>query len=273
MTSREANHEKTNGFGDVLGVVVVEDETPARRTITSVLAMDPELDLLAETWGVAAPEVIRRKQPDLILLDIQMPGLNGFDILDAIGPDLPVTIMVTAHDSYAVRAFEVRAIDYVLKPFTDERLQEALSRAKDIVRQGRRAQAARRILGLLETRSDTEALALPVRSSRGRVVIVDGARKVVFDPADIRWIEAEGPYARIHRSGRSILVRTSLTELTRRLDPEGFFRIHRSAVVNMSWVAEVKPLTHGDHLVVLTDGTELKLSRSRREAFDRHLLD
>ncbi len=256
----------------MIGVVVVEDEGLARRTMVDLLHEDPELEVLAETWGSDAPDVIRRTRPDLILLDVQMPGMDGFEVLATLGLDLPVTILVTAYDSYAVRAFEVRAIDYVLKPFTDERLRESVERAKEVVRRGLRDDEARKILKLVKSRTGRGLPPLPVQTSRDRVIIMDGARKLILDPHAISWIEAEGPYARLHRRSDSLLVRASLTSLTEQLGPLGFFRIHRSAVVNMGWVEEVRPLTHGDHLVVLTEGTELKLSRSRRDAFEERLL-
>lgn len=257
--------------------LIVDDEAPARATLRRLLADDPEIEVVGESWGGEAPEMIRDTAPDLVLLDVQMPGLDGFEVLESLPPDaIPFTVFVTAYSEYAVHAFDVRAIDYVLKPFKDERLLEALERAKAAIRAGHAGTQRDQISAILRQQvgAPDEADAVDVDDAEGadpaddRLALRDGSRMHFIERDDIDWIEAVGSYVRIHAGDRSPLIRTTLTGLEERLRDHGFFRIHRSAVVNLDRVAEARHESHGDYVLILDDGTRLRLSRTRREAFD-----
>lgn len=225
-----------------------------------LLGGDPEIEIVEEcSDGRQAVESIKRNQPDLVYLDVQMPGMDGFAVLQAIALGcMPVVIFVTAYDRYAVKAFEVHALDYLLKSFDRERFHAALRRAKDQIRQSREGLLSERLTGLLE---DLEA-----REKRLTRLIVRSAGRVFFVRVDeIDWLEAADNYVRIHVSRESHLIRETLQSLEARLDPARFLRIHRSTVVNLDRIKEMQPLFHGDYLVRLRDGTELTLTRSYKE--------
>lgn len=258
--------------------LIIDDEAPARATLRRLLAGDPEIKVVGETWGSEAPEMIRESSPDLVLLDVQMPGLDGFEVLESLPPDaIPFTVFVTAYSEYAVNAFDVRAIDYVLKPFKDARLLEALGRAKTTIRAGHAGTQRDQISAILRQQvgSPEDAGAVDVAEEEGadtpddRLALRDGSRMHFIDRDDIDWIEAVGSYVRVHARHRSPLIRATLTGFEARLRDHGFFRIHRSAVVNLDHVAEARHESHGDYVLILDDGTRLRLSRTRREAFDR----
>ena len=224
--------------------VVVDDEPLARQSLRMLIAKDPDFNVTGECSGVDAPSVIRKTHPDVVFLDIQMPELDGFGVIEAIGIDAaPLIVFVTAYDAYALKAFDVHAVDYLLKPFDDARLAQTLQRVKTQVRGGSSSKYAKRFL---------------VRV-REKVVVVR--------TEDIDWIEAADYYASIHAGGHTYLLRETMAELERRLDPERFFRVHRSAIVNLDRVREVHPLFRGDCTLVLSGGQHVKLSRSRREEF------
>ena len=283
------------GTSEPIRTLIVDDEAPARATLRRLLADDPEIEVVGETWGGEAPETIRATSPDLVLLDVQMPGLDGFEVLESLPADaIPFTVFVTAYSEYAVNAFDVRAIDYVLKPFKDERLRAALERAKRAIESGDATGQRRQISKLVRQRPlepdageaaeiggdaesgsggdvgsgpDGEATGMDAPPD-GRLVLRDGSRLHFIDPDDIDWIEAVGSYVRIHAKDRSPLIRATLTSLDERLRDHGFFRVHRSAVVNLDRVSEARHESHGDYLLLLHDGTRLRLSRTRREAFE-----
>ncbi|MFP5245970.1 MAG: LytR/AlgR family response regulator transcription factor, partial [Thermoanaerobaculia bacterium] len=193
--------------------------------------------------------------------DVQMPELDGFDVLEAIGTNPPLTVFVTAYDAYALRAFDVHAVDYLLKPFDDARFERTLRRAKERVRE-RGGDATARILELLEERQRAQQYA--------RRFLVRVREKVIVIKADeIDWIEGAGYYVSLHTGAKAHLLRETMAELETRLDPERFFRVHRSAIVNLDRVRDVHPLFRGDCQLVLADGTELRLSRSRRAEFEQ----
>jgi two-component system LytT family response regulator len=253
-------------------VMIVEDEAPARATMRELLRNDGDVVVVGETWGARAVEEIGTLRPDLIFLDVRMPRVDGFEVLRRLDPEtLPAVVFVTAHEEHAVEAFEVRALDYVLKPFTDRRFLEALARAKARLR-GRDDGALRaEILALVER-------ALAAREPRAadlgrpdRMVLEDGAATLVLPTDRVSWIEASGPYVIVHAEGREYLVRSSLGALEERLAGRGFARVHRSAVVGLEHVREVRPTSHGDAVIVLRDGTRVKLSRARRESFEEVL--
>ena len=229
-------------------VVIVDDEPLARQVVRMLVESDRELTIAAECSGIDAAEVISRERPDILFLDIQMPEVDGFEVIERVGADtVPAIVFVTAHDDYALRAFEVHALDYLLKPFDDRRFYTALSRAKERVRAKTPTTFVRRFL--VRTRE-----------------------KVLFLKSDdLEWIEAADYYVSLHTGGRSYLLRQTMAEIERQLDPAKFVRVHRSAIVNLERVREMHPLFRGDSVLVLADGTQLRLSRARREEFERRL--
>jgi two-component system LytT family response regulator len=253
--------------------LVAEDEIPARRLMRELLDEDPEIEVVGEAWGPAALDAIRETRPDLLLLDVRMPGMDGFELLRSLeSEETPFVVFVTAYDEYAVDAFDVRAIDYLLKPFSDERFRAALALAKDRMRAGERGSAAAELGRNRRDEGAEGGEAALTEGARDRLVLREGSRLLAIPHAEIRWIEASGLYVQIHAAaGRPHLVRCSMNSLSRMLRPRGFHRIHRSAIVNLELVREVQPLSHGDAVVLLADGTRLKLSRSRREEVERIL--
>jgi two-component system LytT family response regulator len=197
-------------------------------------------------------------RPDVLFLDVRMPGLDGLQVLREIGADaVPAVVFVTAYDRYAAQAFERHAIEYLLKPFTDERFAGVLGHVRRRLRERALATLGERLPDLL---------AAPPRAERRQLVVKDGSRTHVLAEADIAWIEAEDYYIAIHAHGRRILARESLKTIEDRLDPAVFARIHRSAIVNMRWIKAIEPVSSGDQRLVLTDGTVLRVSRTHRAA-------
>jgi two-component system, LytTR family, response regulator len=237
-----------------LRALIVDDEPYARERVRRLLAEDGEVEVVGECAdGVEAVRAIRTVRPDLLFLDVQMPGCDGFGVLDALGADAPVVIFLTAYDRYAVRAFDACAIDYLLKPFDEERFAKALGRAKA-------ALAAREP----ERESRAAEPFDPSGSRLERFVVRSGGRILFLKVGQVDWIEASGNYVRLHAAGVSYLVRESLANLEARLDPALFVRIHRSTLVNFERVRALEPLFHGSYEVVLEDGTRLTLSRRFR---------
>jgi two-component system, LytTR family, response regulator len=244
-------------------VVIVDDEPLARDVVRHLLACDPDVVLAGESGGPDAVDVIRRAQPDILFLDIQMPEVDGFEVLARLAPaPLPVVVFVTAFDRYAVRAFDVRAIDYLLKPFDDERFARALARAKELARSSGSNDLAGQIGELLAERGRHARYAQ-------RFMVRARDRTLVVAVEDLDWIEAADYYVSLHAAGKTHLMRQTMAELEEKLDPARFFRVHRSAIVNVERVREVHPLFRGDCMLVLSDGTRLKLSRTRRAEFER----
>lgn len=255
--------------------LIVDDEKPARRRLLDLLAKHPDVVVVGEcASGVDAVRMVREEKPDLLFLDIQMPTLNGFEVINEIGVSrVPVTIFVTAFDTYAVRAFEVNALDYLLKPYSDERFGACLTKALDFIRTQKREEMSSRLVSLLEqTRQDQFGRA---PANGGRYVdrlLVKTAGRVIFLPAEeLTWIEAAGVYVQLHTGAKKYLHRCSLLELEKQLDPDRFVRIHRSTIVNTSSVKELYLQSHGDYTMILKDGTQLKLSRSYRSKFQDRL--
>jgi two-component system, LytTR family, response regulator len=255
--------------------LIVDDELNARRGLRTLLARDPELEVVGECCdGRAAVAEIERLAPDLVLLDVQMPHKNGFEVLEAIDLERPpILIFITAWDGYALKAFEVSALDYLLKPFTDERFYQALERAKGQHRERRTAELSRGLLALLEhQRREGQSEAEP-NAPQGegplRRFFIKADGEINFVPAEeVDWLEAVGYYTKIHAGKRSHLLRGNLGRIEARLDPKEFARIHRSAVVNLNRVLRLKDWFNGECLVVLRDGTELKVSRRHRRRLE-----
>ena len=261
-------------------VMVVDDEPAARATLRLLLAREPDCELVAECAdGDSAVAALQRERPDLLLLDVQMPERDGFAVLAALAPEqVPPVVFVTAYDAHALRAFEVHALDYLLKPFSDARFAQALGRARERLRTEGLAAVAQRVRALVAGEQPAASPRRPApddgdpgSSPPGRLLVREAGRTRVLRLGDVDWIEAADYYARVHLRGRSHLVRRSLADLERELDPRRFARVHRSAIVNLERVAEIRPLFKGDAVVVLEGGRELRVSRSYRSAFEAAL--
>ncbi|HJV48987.1 MAG TPA: LytTR family DNA-binding domain-containing protein [Geothrix sp.] len=242
-----------------LRAVVVDDEPLARQRIRDLLRRASDISVVQECAnGLEAVKAIEDHSPDLVFLDVQMPELDGFGVVEAVGADrMPPTLFITAYDQHALRAFEVHALDYLLKPFSPERFHLALERA----RRWCAPQAAQK-------GPDLEALLAGLRKERpwvDRLLVKQGDRHVLVRTNTLQWVEAEDNYVRLHVEGTSYLLRQTMTALLGRLDPAQFRRIHRSAIVNLDCIRELQPWTGGDHLVIMRDGTKLTLSRTYRE--------
>ncbi|MCI0489404.1 MAG: LytTR family DNA-binding domain-containing protein [Blastocatellia bacterium] len=256
--------------------LIVDDEPLARRTLRHLLKNDPEITVIAECRnGLEAVRAIRDHNPDLLFLDVQMPEMDGFEVLNEVGADLiPVTIFITAYDRYALKAFEVSAVDYLLKPFEDARFERALLRAKEYVLQRKDGRLNQRLAALLDhytSRSQPPSGPVDKPKYLQRIAIKSGGRIYFLKVEEIDHIEAADQYVLFHVGAKSHLTRESLTSLEARLDPDRFFRSHRSTIVNLERVKELQPNAHGDSVIVLHDGTRLKLSRNRREEFQEAL--
>jgi len=251
-------------------VIVVDDEPPARRNLRALLKGVQDIELVKECGnGRDAVSVIRALQPDLVFLDVQMPELDGFEVLENLaGHPLPVIIFVTAYDQYALRAFEVSALDYLLKPFDDARFHRALAQARRQIEQQDASELGRKLMTLLGTR-EVKADA-PTRYLT-RLMVKTTGRVIFIRAEDIDWIEAYDNYLRLHVGGKAHLLRQTMNDLEAALNPEQFARIHRSTIVNLDRVKELRPHFNGEHLVILQDGKELKLSRGRKEWLERRL--
>jgi len=244
----------------LIRTLVVDDEPLARGVIREMLEDDPEVEIIGECInGREAIAAIQELSPDLLFLDVQMPELGGFAVLEALKTErMPFVIFVTAYDQYAVRAFEVHALDYLLKPFDRERFEAAWQRAKNQIKRERETEREQRILALLE-----ELKAGPKYLER--LVVKTGGRVFFEDTDDIYWIEAEGNYVRVHNEQKSYLLRETISGLEAQLDPKKFLRIHRSAIVKIDRIQELQPWFHGEYRVILHNGTQLTLSRNYRE--------
>jgi two-component system, LytTR family, response regulator len=237
--------------------VIVDDEELARQVLREFIGAHPEIELIAECAnGFEAVKIVTEQKPDLMFLDIQMPKLDGFEVLELIGNNTAV-VFVTAYDSYAIKAFEVHAVDYLLKPFDAERLRAAVARARARLDQERSGlgQDLANLVELLRTRSSyLERIAL---KSAGRISFVR--------VEELDCIEAEGNYVRLCLAGEEHLLRSTLSALEGRLDPNRFVRVHRSAIVNVERVQELRSSQHGEHAITLRSGRRLTLSRGYRD--------
>jgi two-component system, LytTR family, response regulator len=242
-----------------LRTLIVDDEPLAREGIRMLLATDPEVVAVDECAdGKAAVDVIIERKPDLVFLDIQMPEMCGFEVLRAVGGErMPNTIFVTAYDKYALRAFEVHALDYLLKPYSNERFFRALERAKTQIKLRNQTDVSNQVSALLDH--------LKRGGDRVERLVVKAAGRISFlNVEEIDWIEAADTYVRVHVGRESHLVRGTMTALEATLNPKKFLRIHRSTIVNLQQVKELQPLFHGEYLVTLRNGTQLTSGRSYR---------
>jgi two-component system LytT family response regulator len=243
-----------------LRVLVADDEPLARKLIRRFLKQEPDVELLAEcSDGKEAVAMIRNTKPDLLFLDVQMPELDGFAVLDTLGPaEMPQVIFTTAYESYAIRAFELHALDYLLKPFDQVRFKAALQHARERFRNRRLDDEGVQIGSLLETiKAQQQHL--------DRLIIKADGRITFLNTHDIEWIEADDKYVYLHTAKGKKMVRQTLSSMEAQLDPNRFRRIHRSAVVNIERIKEMQPLFNGEHSVLMDDGTKLTLSRTYKD--------
>jgi len=252
-------------------VLIVDDEELARRGIRARLERCKNVSVVGECAnGREAIECIRKNSPDLVFLDVQMPGKNGFDVIEAIGAKrFPQVVFVTAHDRFAIRAFEVNALDYLLKPIDDERFNVAIERARKSLAREKDSDLARRltaVIGVVRPDPQTESARL-----NDRIVVRSGGRVAFVKIAEIDWIEAAGDYVTLHVGKKTWLLRETISAIDDKLAAKGFARIHRSTVVNLERISEVRTLDNGESLALLIDGTQLKLSRSYRASVQQLL--
>jgi two-component system LytT family response regulator len=269
---------------DRIRTLIVDDEPAARAGIRELLAGDAEVVVAGEcTNGREAVAAIHDAAPDLLFLDVQMPELDGFGVLREVGTDgVPSVVFVTAYDQYALRAFEVHALDYLLKPFSDDRFRESLERAKVQVRHGRLGQLSKKLAALLDSYGAAPvpatgaASAAPAaepqpRAYLERLVVKSGGKVTLLRVDEIEWIDADGDYARIHVGKAWHLLRETMKRLELQLDPARFVRIHRSTIVNLEKVKELQPFFRGEYVAVLHSGVTLKLSRGYRANLEARL--
>jgi len=253
--------------------LIVDDEPLARRNLRLLLESDPQIEILDECRnGREAVKAINTLSPDLIFLDIQMPEMDGFDVLEHVGPDqIQAIIFVTAFDQYALKAFDVHALDYLLKPFDDERFGHALRRAKTQIEAREINRLSKRLLALLDERETQRVSSTRRHDYLTRLMIKVTGRVVLLKVDEIDFIEADGNYAKLHVGKKAHLLREKMHDLEQRLDPARFVRIHRSVIVNLDRIKEMHPHFNGDYIVVLNDGRQLRLSRTRRENLEARL--
>jgi two-component system, LytTR family, response regulator len=247
-------------------VLLVDDEPLAREMLREMLQGDTEVEIVGESCnGREALDAIHTLEPDLIFLDVQMPEVGGFEVLTTLGKEkAPYVIFVTAYDQYAVRAFEVQALDYLLKPFDQERFNASWERAKAQLKRDRNGGMDERIITLLEElKAGNKFLE--------RLVIKTAGRIYFLETNDIDWIEAEGNYVSVHSAKKSHLLRETISSLESQLDPKKFVRIHRSSIVRLDYIQELQPWFHGEYRVILRDGTQLTLSRNHRDKLQEAL--
>ena len=230
--------------------VIVDDEDLARQVVRELLETHPEIEIVAECAnGFEAVKAVTELKPDLLFLDIQMPKLDGFEVLELIGTDMAV-IFATAYDQHALRAFEVHAVDYLLKPFGSERFEQALARARQ------------RIGGKLPPPVDLKAAARTAGEFAERIVVRDGTRVHIIPTAKLDYVEAQDDYVALASEGKKHLKQQTISSLESSLDPARFLRIHRSYIVNLERVTKIEPYGKDTHLSILNDGTRLPVSRS-----------
>jgi two-component system LytT family response regulator len=243
-------------------VLVVDDEAPARQRLIDLFRKDASIASVIEaTNGLEAVTMIERERPDLVFLDVQMPELDGLGVIDAVGAtEMPLTVFVTAYDQHAIRAFESNALDYLLKPYSDERLEATLARART---------------RLTETQAGNllRLAAVTPRPSRylDRLVLKSAGVARFLRVDEIDWIEGAGVYVNLHVGGKSLLYRSALTQLAANLDPDRFIRVHRSAIVNIDSIVQLNAVSHGEFDATLRDGSIARISRTYRALLEQRL--
>lgn len=246
---------------EAIRVAIVDDEELGRRKISRMLRDDGEVQIVGEfAGGEAAVRGLREAKPELLFLDIKMPEMDGFALLREItGSFTPIVIFVTAFDQHAIQAFQVHALDYLLKPFDRGRFQDAMRRAKEQVRQRRSGSINQKLMELL---NDSNHAPAPFRE---RIMVKSAGRISFLKTDEVDWIEAQGDYVRLYVQGRKFLIREKIGDMEQQFPGDRFIRIHRSTIVNVERIKEMQPLFYGEYAVILNDGTRLTLSRSFRE--------
>ncbi|HVZ82323.1 MAG TPA: LytTR family DNA-binding domain-containing protein [Terracidiphilus sp.] len=248
-------------------VLVADDEAPARQRLVDLLRRDPQIAAIAEAAdGEAAVEAIERQRPDLVFLDVQMPELDGLGVIGAIGASaMPLTVFVTAFDQHALQAFEANALDYLLKPFSDERFECTMARVKMRLDEKSIGEFGQRVMKMV-------AGAPPSAERRlDRLVVKSGGTTRFVRAIDIDWIEAAGVYVTLHVGGKELLYRAALNDLAERLDPRRFVRVHRSALVNLESIIQLEPMSHGEFEAVIKNGSRTRVSRTYRSQLEKRL--
>lgn len=240
-----------------LTTLIVDDEPPAREGLRGLLSRDPEISAILEARnGPEAVLTIRKSKPDLVWLDVQMPEMDGFEVVRTIGAEhIPEVIFVTAHDRYAIQAFEINALDYLLKPVVEERFLKTLTRAKTRIRSKTAVDSNQQIIGLLETIASA-------RSHPKRLAVRSAGQILFVSVADIDWMQAAENYVELHTGSVSRLLHVTMNALEKSLDPEMFVRVHRSIIVNLGRIATLQPGAHGEYLITLRDGMRLQSGRA-----------
>ena len=259
-----------------MNVLLVDDEALARRRLWRLLTDADDVAVVAECGsGAAAIDALRTHQVDLVFLDVQMPGVDGFVVAESLqGPEAPLLVFVTAHDTHAVRAFEARALDYLLKPVRKERLELALDRAREAIAARRSTAYARQlrsVIAQLDNEPATSALTAPATPTAERIEVRDGDRVRWVATADVAWAEAKGPHVLLHTKQGVFEIRDTLARLEASLDARRFVRIHRSFIVNLGQIKELQPWFGGDAVLVLHGGQQLKVSRTYRAQLRQRL--
>jgi len=237
--------------------LIVDDMPLARERIRMILGADPEIEIIGECAdGDEAVEAIKNLKPEFVFLDVQMPGLDGFSVVEKIGVEkMPVVVFVTAYDEFAIKAFEVSALDYLLKPFEEEQLTRAVIRAKREIQKRQASDLNNHLRQLL-------AAVKPETKYLKRLVVKTAAQTILVQTEDIDWIGAAGNYLELHIGKETYLIRERISRMEQNLDPEKFARIHRSTIVNLDRIKTLHPLFNGDHITILRDGTKLNMSRA-----------
>lgn len=251
---------------DTFRVLVVDDEAPARQRLIDVLKQDAQItSLLEASDGRQAIARIEEDRPDLVFLDIQMPELDGLGVVSSVGPALmPLTVFVTAYDQHAIGAFESNALDYLLKPFSDERLEATLARAKTRLAEHHLHAFGQKVMHMFSERAEA-------RRYLDRLALKSNGATQLIRVADIDWIEGAGVYVNLHIAGRPVLYRASLNELAENLDPHRFVRVHRSSIINIDSILRLEPISHGEFDVVLRHEGHARVSRTYRAALEKRL--
>jgi two-component system, LytTR family, response regulator len=247
-------------------VLIADDELPARQRLLDLLHKDVGVGTISQAEnGAIAVEIIRAQRPDILFLDVQMPELDGLGVIDAIGAEgMPLTVFVTAYDEHAIRAFESNALDYLLKPFSDERFEATMARIKARLDERGMREFGKRVLEMVSREPEQQQWL-------DRLVVKAAGTTRFIRVADIEWIEAAGVYVTLHVGTKEVLYRAALNDLARKLDPMRFVRVHRSAIVNIESVSHLQPISHGEFEVVMKSGTRSKISRTYRAVLEKRL--
>jgi two-component system, LytTR family, response regulator len=247
-------------------VLIADDELPARQRLLDLLQKDGQVGTILQAEnGAVAVEIIRSQRPDIVFLDVQMPEVDGLRVIDVIGAkEMPLTVFVTAYDEHAIRAFEANALDYLLKPFSDERFEATMARIAARLDERGMREFGKRVLEMVSREPNREQWLDRL------VVKAAGTTRFVL-VADVEWIEAAGVYVTLHVGAKEVLYRAALNDLARKLDPMRFVRVHRSAIVNIESVSRLEAISHGEFEVVMKSGARARISRTYRAALEKRL--